>query len=199
MRQYRYFFLFIHAQQTYLNRMATKGYRLTHCGIAAYDFEKSTEPVEYQIEYIADQSAASYRRYLALIEELGYTSFLKNINLNYTAGRMKLRFTGHGLHMQTSKDLINHELLIIEKPLGTSLDAYTTYEDQLHYLTSLRNIYLQYVIFLLFMIILFMIKLSASMIWLTGLALLCFLTAFIAVIRSELQIHKLKQEHTLFE
>ena len=73
-KKVRYYAGFIDAQRNWLNKMASKGYRLVKCGRLIYEFE-TCEPSEYiyQIDYIGDKSKAEGKDYAAFLEDMGYS------------------------------------------------------------------------------------------------------------------------------
>ena len=82
---FRYFFDFLDGQEKWLNSMAEQGYRLKKCGRMTYTFDEcNPNEYEYAVEFIGDKSyfeGKDYRRYL---EGLGFRTFTKNINLNFS-------------------------------------------------------------------------------------------------------------------
>lgn len=195
-KQYRYFAFCIQAQERYLNRMASKGYRLTKCHIASYEFEKTKEALCYELVYIADRNATSFHQFQAMLDELHYTYFFKNINLNYTLKRAKLRFTGHGLHMQTTEDLINRELLIIEKPLDCASFLYNSIEEWIYYYKGIRNVVIQYVI----LVGVFACLLSYQQLWMMSLLLWLITFGFgFGFLLIQRKLHAYQKEGTIYE
>lgn len=114
---YRYFGALLSAQEKWLNKMAGKGYRLIHCGKLLYEFDECT-PGKYQycVEFIGKKSAKDAKNYRAALEDMGYKAFFKNINLNYSIGRVRYRpWAETGGRIATNTTTFNRELLIIEK------------------------------------------------------------------------------------
>lgn len=89
---HRFFAGMLGSQTRWLNKMAHNGYRLINTTTASYQFE-SCEPDEYQytVEYIGNWSKEHADTYMQILEDCGYRVFYKNINLNYSAGKVVLR------------------------------------------------------------------------------------------------------------
>jgi len=114
---FRYFFDFLDGQEKWLNQMAAQGYRLIKCGKAWYTFE-TCQPGEYQyaVDFVADKGYKDSRDYRAFLESMGYRTFYKNINLNFSIGKVKWRpWAKASGQITTSPGTFNKELLIIEK------------------------------------------------------------------------------------
>ncbi len=89
-REYRYFFGFLDRQQDYLNRMAHNGFRLVRTGIMSYTFEPCPpEAYQYCLEFVAHEAAARSRDYQEFLEEAGYRVLHKNLNLNWSIGKIR--------------------------------------------------------------------------------------------------------------
>lgn len=141
-RYYRFFGGFLNTQEKWLNEMARKGYRLVKAGKISYDFEECL-PDEYQycMEFIADKSYKSGKEYRTFLESIGYKVFYKNINLNYSIGKLRWRPYGSGAgQISTNPGSYNKELLIIEKKNdGRSFELHTSNADKAEYLKPIRN------------------------------------------------------------
>lgn len=82
---YRFFGGLLTVQKNWLNKMAEKGYRLIRTGKLLYEFEKCKPgQVQYCVEFIGQKSKANAEDYHDFLEEMGYSVFYKNINLNYS-------------------------------------------------------------------------------------------------------------------
>lgn len=142
---YRFFGGFLSAQEKWLNRMAEEGYRLIRAGKLLYEFEQC-EPgaVQYRVEFIGQKSKDGAAEYHDFLEDMGYHVFYKNINLNYSVGKVRLRpWAEAGGRIATNATTYNQELLILEKENdGKSFELHTTYEDRENYYKMLRNPYL---------------------------------------------------------
>ena len=85
---YRFFGGLLTVQKNWLNKMAEKGYRLIRTGKLLYEFEKCKPgQVQYCVEFIGQKSKANAEDYHDFLEEMGYSVFYKNINLNYSVGK----------------------------------------------------------------------------------------------------------------
>lgn len=148
-KKYRYFFIFLTAQENWLNKMASNGYRLINTTKIAYEFETCVrDEYEYCIEYIGNKSYKNIVNYQSFIEQMGYKTFTKNININYSYGKICWRPTGKGLgQLSTSPGSYNKELLIIEKKKdGKPFNIYSNYQDLINYYSPLRNICITFLI-----------------------------------------------------
>lgn len=142
---YRFFGGFLSAQENWLNKMAEKGYRLVRTGKLLYEFEQcESGQVRYCVEFIGQKSKDGAAEYHDFLEDMGYKVFYKNINLNYSVGKVRLRpWAEKGGRIATNATTYNRELLIVEKENdGKSFELHTTYEDRERYCRTLRNPYL---------------------------------------------------------
>lgn len=142
---YRYFFGFIDTQEKWLNTMSSKGYRLVRTTRFMFEFEQC-DPSKYQyaIDYVAHKSYKEMIKYKNFLEDLGYTVFTKNINSNYSFGKIRIRPYGKGAgKITTSPGSYNKELLIVERINNDkSFELHTTFEDKIQYYKPIRNAYL---------------------------------------------------------
>ena len=148
-KKYRYFFIFMTAQENWLNKMASNGYRLINTTKLAYEFETcDRDKYEYCIEFIGNKSYNDLVNYKSFIEQMGYKTFIKNININYSYGKVHWRPTGKGIgQLATSPGGYNKELLIIEKSKdGKPFNIYSNYKDLINYYIPLRNICITYLV-----------------------------------------------------
>lgn len=131
---YRFFGGLIAAQERWLNEMAAKGWRLVRCGKASYEFEEA-EPgqVQYCIEFVGQKSRESAQDYKEFLEEMGYRVFYKNINWDYSAGKVTWRpWAEKGGRIASQATTLHRELLIVEKENdGRPFALHTTYEDKM--------------------------------------------------------------------
>lgn len=141
---FRYFFDFLDGQKKWLNEMGKQGYRLKKCGRATYVFEECRpNEYEYEIEFVGDQSyckAKDYRRYL---EDMGFRTFTKNINLNFSYGKIRWRPYAKGMgQIATTPGGFNKELLILEKKRdGKPFELHTDVHDKLDTYRAIRKAY----------------------------------------------------------
>ena len=93
--------------------------------------------------------------YAVFLEDMGYKVFFKNINLNYSVGKVRLRpWAEMGGRIATNATTFNRELLIVEKSNdGKPFELHTSYADKEKYYRNLRNPWL----FLLLLFALFAI------------------------------------------
>lgn len=72
---------------------------------------------------------------------MGYKVFFKNINLNYSLGKVRWRpWAEKGGRIATNATTFNRELLIVEKKNdGKPFELHTSYEDKARYYTNLRS------------------------------------------------------------
>lgn len=151
---YRFFGGLLRTQTRWLNRMAAKGYRLVHTGKLRYEFAPC-QPDEfvYCVEYVGGMAGQNAEEYKGFLEEMGYRVFFKNINLNYSVGKVYYRpWAEKGGRIGTNATTLNKELFIVEKRKdGNPFQLHSTYADQVKYLKSLRNPWLcMLALFLLF-------------------------------------------------
>ena len=139
---YRFFGGLLNAQAKWLNKMSEKGYRLVRTGRVLYEFEEcSPDEVTYCVEFIGEKSKESSIDYANFLEDMGYKVFFKNINLNYSVGKVRWRpWAEKGGRIATNATTFNRELLIVEKENeGKPFDLHTSYEDRANYYSNLRN------------------------------------------------------------
>lgn len=151
---YRYFGGLLQKQEKWLNKMARQGYRLIRADKMLYEFEKcNPDLVEYRVEYIGSKSKKDSQEYFLFLEDMGYRVFFKNINLNYSVGKVRYRpWAEKGGRIATDNTTFNKELLIIEKEKdGRPFELHTSFEDKIQYYESLQKPYA--VFFLLFLLI----------------------------------------------
>ena len=139
---YRFFGGLLTAQENWLNKMSEKGYRLIRTGKLLYEFEEC-KPGQFQycVEFIGQKSKENAQNYHDFLEEMGYSVFYKNINLNYSVGKVRWRpWAEKGGRIATNATTFNRELLIVEKENnGKPFELHTSYEDKESYYSNLRN------------------------------------------------------------
>lgn len=139
---YRFFGGLLTAQKNWLNKMSEKGYRLIRTGKLLYEFEEC-KPGQFQycVEFIGQKSKENAQNYHDFLEEMGYSVFYKNINLNYSVGKVRWRpWAEKGGRIATNATTFNRELLIVEKENnGKPFELHTSYEDKESYYSNLRN------------------------------------------------------------
>ena len=122
--------------------MAKNGYRLIHTGKLLYEFEEC-KPGQYQycVEFVGQKAKESADDYACFLEDCGYRVFFKNINLNWSVGKVVVRpWAEQGGRISTNSTTFNRELLIVEKKNdGKPFELHTTYEDKQVYYKSMRR------------------------------------------------------------
>ncbi len=192
---HRFFGGLLLSQEKWLNRMAESGLRLTNTTKATYEFEECT-PNQYQycVEYIGNKSKQNADDYVHFLEDCGYRVFFKNINLNYSAGKVVVRpWAEKGGKISTTSTTFNKELLIVEKLNdGKPFELHTTYEDKEKYYKELRKpwlfLFLVCIICAIFMY-LTLKTWTSSIVW--G---ILAIFSFIGLIAFQVQLHTLKKQ-----
>ena len=204
-KKYRYFFVFMTAQEKWLNKMASNGYRLINTTTLAYEFEKCDKnEYEYYIEYIGNKSYNEIVNYQAFLEQLGYKAYTKNININYSYGKITWRPTGKGIgQLSTSPGSYNKEFLIIEKKKdGKPFNIYSNYQDLINYYKPLRNICITFLTFdLLFLLLSCIPSISAIPfnIFLIAILLIIAALTIVPICKYTLKINKYKKLNKINE
>lgn len=139
---HRFFAGAMKSQARWLNKMSERGYRLVNTEKTSYEFEEC-EPgkYEYCVEYVGDKSKENADSYKVFLEEIGYKVWYKNINLNYSTGKVAYNpFAEKGGRVISSETTLNRELFIIERTKDTKpFELHTSLEDKLKYYRRLRN------------------------------------------------------------
>lgn len=134
MKKNRFFAGFLTSQEKWLNRMSNEGYKLTGTTIGGYDFDEC-EPGKYvyAVEYVGNKSYADSTAYKEFLEELGYTVYYKNINLDYSFCKLEIRpWADKGGKFATDSTTHNKEIMIIEKENdGKPFELHTTVADKI--------------------------------------------------------------------
>lgn len=184
---YRFFGGLLNTQARWLNKMAEKGYRLIGTGKLLYEFEEcKPNQVHYCVEFIGEKSKENALDYAHFLEDMGYTVFFKNSNLNYSVGKVRWRpWAEQGGRIATNSTTFQRELLIVEKENdGTPFALHTAYEDQEVYYRHLRNPWL-------LLLVLFGVFAVADRSAVFG---ILALLSFLPVIGCQAQIWKIWQE-----
>lgn len=198
MKKYRYFGGFITAQEKWLNKMAQKGFRLVKVGKLLYEFERcSPSQYQYAIEFVADKSKKDSQSYKEFLEGCGYKIFYKNVNLNYSIGKVRFRPWAKGSgKLATNATTYNKELFIVEKENdGTPFELHTTPSDKIEYLKKWRNIWFTYFAMFALMAAVFAFHTPTAAIILGSVGVLTALP----LIAYQAQIIKLKKEVSIEE
>lgn len=150
MKKYYFFGSFLSVQEKWLNKMASQGYRLVRTEKLLYEFEKcAPNKFQYRVEFIGEKSkehAEEYKRFLE--DEMGYRVMYKNINLNYSVGKIRYRpWAEKGGRIATNSTTFNRELLIVEKENDEKpFELHTSYDDKISYYKILQKPWLFMVI-----------------------------------------------------
>lgn len=183
---YRFYGGLIRSQEKWLNKMAEEGWRLVRTGKLLYEFEKC-QPGQYQyrVDFVANKSQRNAQDYARFLEDCGYRVFFKNINLNYSVGKVMVRpWAEPGGRISTNATTFNRELLIVEKENdGKPFELHTTYEDKIAYCKQIRAPWL-------FMFVMFALLGVALRSWL-GAAFAG--VALIGLIACQVELMKLKK------
>jgi|LSQX01.2.fsa_nt_gb hypothetical protein len=153
-RVYKYFYGFLDAQQHFLNRMSSQGWRLIKTGKLSYDFEPCEKNAyQYCIDFVAPKSSSTSRDYQQFLEDMGYRVMTKPVNVNWSIGKVRLRPWGDGRgKFSTNPGTFNNELFIVEKKNdGTPFQLHTTSEDKLSYYRSMFFVWMTITALLLFL------------------------------------------------
>ena len=129
----KYFGGFMTAQEKWLNKMAANGRRLTGTTSITFDFDdcKPSE-YEYRVEFAAHKSFGELEKYRVFLEECGYKVFYKNMNLNFSFLKFRLRIGGSRKGMfAANPGNYNKELMIVEKKAdGKPFELHTDFADK---------------------------------------------------------------------
>ena len=139
---YRFFGGLLTAQANWLNKMSEKGYRLIRTGKLLYEFEEcKPNQVQYSVEFIGQKSKDNAKDYHDFLEDMGYKVWYKNINLNYSVGKVRWRpWAEKGGRVATNSTTFNRELLIVEKENDSKpFELHTSFEDKESYYKMLCN------------------------------------------------------------
>ena len=141
-RRYRFFWSLTKAQGNWLNKMADQGLRLVRTEKLLYEFEPC-EPGKYRycVEFIGHKSGEEAGRYARFLEDCGYRTFFKNINLDWNAGKVEARpWAERGGRLASNATTYNRELLIVEKENdGKPFELHTTCRDKAQYYRDCRR------------------------------------------------------------
>lgn len=143
MKKYCFFGSFLSVQEKWLNKMASQGYRLVRTEKLLYEFEEcQPNRFKYRVEFIGEKSRQNAEDYKSFLEnEMGYKVIFKNINLNYSVGKIRYRpWAEKGGKIATNSTTFNRELLIVEKENDEKpFELHTSYEDMISYYKTLQK------------------------------------------------------------
>lgn len=196
---YRFFFLFLEKQETFLNQMAEEGWRLVKTSRLSYEFAPcSPNEYEYKVVFIGEKSNKKNKEYRGFYEDMGYDVFAKNANLNYSIGKVRWRPYGKGGgQVATSPGNYNKEIMIVGKRRdGKPSNIFSNNADMADYYRLLLNVFIG--LFLLIAVVigveLYRHTHSARLLVVGGLALVGLLLPITKYIR--MIAHYKKQGHT---
>ncbi|MBA9086653.1 hypothetical protein FHR92_003133 [Fontibacillus solani] len=204
---FRYFFDFIDGQEKWLNSMAARGHRLKKCGKMTYTFDEcKPNEYEYAVEFVGDKSYSKAKDYLRYLESMGFRTFTKNINLNFSYGKARWRPFAKGMgQIATSPGGFNKELLILEKKRdGKPFELHTDVSDKLNTYKKVKRTYAWDVLIMLLLGAMTFIpnisSMSATMTWVLRAILLIISVLFvIPMVKYSSLIKRLKEESKIFE
>ena len=151
MKKIRFYSGLINLQIKWLDKMSDKGYRLVSTGKLWYEFEPcGPSEYRYAIDYVGDKSRTQAKEYADFLEDLGYRTYFKNINLNLDLGDLVWeKLAGKGDFFADRATALDRALLIVEKKNdGKPFELHTTSEDKALFYRKLMIPYL--LLFLLF-------------------------------------------------
>ena len=176
MKVNRYFGGMVKTQANWLNQQAKSGWRLISTGKLSYEFEPcQAGEYQYCVEYVGHLSLSESYAYKQFLEEMGYRVWYKNINLQWSVGKVQYRpWANKGGRIVTNSTTIDKELMIIEKRNdGTAFVLHTTIEDRIRIARRHRDPWLW--IFLFFIVFALLFQNYAF----CALAALCAIPAFV--------------------
>lgn len=139
---YRYFWSLTGTQAKWLNKMADQGFRLVRTEKLLYEFEEC-EPGKYRycVEFVGHKSREEADRYARFLEDCGYQTFFKNVDLDWNVGKVEVRpWAEKGGRLASNATTYNRELLIVEKvDDGKPFELHTSSEDKAQYYKDCRR------------------------------------------------------------
>lgn len=203
---FKYFFDFLDGQEKWLNSLSAKGYRLKRCGRMIYTFDQCEQnEYEYAVEFVGEKSYAKAKDYRSYLEDMGFRTFTKNINLNFSYGKVKWRPYGKGMgQIATSPGGFNKELLILEKKKdGKPFELHTDINDKLNTYKTVRSAYFWAVLMMAGLVGMTFIpnisSMSIIMIWVLRVIIFIFgILFFIPTVKYSLLVGRLKEENKIF-
>lgn len=130
------------AQAKWLNKMALRGWRLADTGKLDYSFIPC-EPGAYQyaVDFVGNLSRAHGDDYAAFLSGFGYKTWFKNVNLQWSRGKVRWNPAGEpGARIISDRANLDRELLIVERRAepGEFL-LYTSAVDEIEVLRGMRR------------------------------------------------------------
>lgn len=186
-KYFRFFGGLIATQEKWLNKMAGRGFHLVSASKLRYEFEPCAQgQYEYRVEFIGGKSKERAEDYVRFLEDCGYRVFFKNINLNWSVGKVTARpWAEKGGRIATNSTTYNRELLIVEKLSdGRPFELHSTFDDRRAYVKSLQRPWL-----FLFIAALLAAVFTHSVVWGVFAAL-----ALVSCVSYQVELSKLKRE-----
>lgn len=137
----RYFGPMLRAQAGWLNKMSAQGWRLAGTGKLDYSFI-SCEPGEYQyaVAFVGNMSRARGEEYASRLALLGYKTWFKNVNLQWSYGKARWNPAGEpGARLVSKRTTLDRELLIVERRAEPGEFRLCTVEEELEALRVMRR------------------------------------------------------------
>lgn len=117
MKKYRLFMDPVAGRTKFLNEIAKKGYRLTNAGALLHEFQSTSEPMEYFVQYIGYLSNDERESQEKELEKKGFDVFYVPLNVkkySFWATQANRVRDPEG-YLQTSFGMVNRELRILGK------------------------------------------------------------------------------------
>ena len=137
-----YFGPMLKAQAKWLNKMALRGWRLADTGKLDYSFIPC-EPGAYQyaVDFVGNLSRAHGDDYAAFLSGFGYKTWFKNVNLQWSRGKVRWNPAGEpGARIISDRTNLDRELLIVERRAEPGeFRLYTSAEDEIEVLRDMRR------------------------------------------------------------
>lgn len=111
-KHYRYFWNFVKRQENWLNKMGSENLKLIKVGKLRYDFEAAKDKYIFRVINTMRLSKDKREELIESLNKLGYETFNKNINLDWS--KYKVNYQGQGV-IGTKPGNIDKELLIVQK------------------------------------------------------------------------------------
>ncbi len=136
---HRFFAGLLLSQEKWLNKTARGGYRLKSTDKTTCTFEESADEWEYRVEYVDYMPKGEADGYVGFLRELGYEVFFKNINLNYSMGKVYFNpFNKKCNRLVSDATNLNREILIVGKRKDSKpFQLRTSNDDKIRYFLAL--------------------------------------------------------------
>lgn len=191
-KYYRYFCGLLNRQEAWINKKASQGYRLIGVHTLSYEFEKcGSNNYHYCVDFIADKGRREVEDYKLFLEDLGFVVFYKNMNLNYSAGKIRIRpWAKEGGKIATKNTTYNKEVLIAEiTPAYKAYKLHTSSNDMIAYYKNIRKPWE-----CLFLLLCLFAIINLSLVW-----ILPILFTLIPICLYQMKIHGEKREARIHE